>query len=72
MRLFAFGRSRPGEPQDLIIEIEGVRLNLTLASRVKAERHALDRHADHRATMAALARDRHDDGSLDVLEQDRV
>jgi hypothetical protein len=72
MRLFAYGRQRPGAPADLIIEIEGARLNLTLASRVRAERHARARIHDARDTMAATVRDRDAVGELDVLEQGRV
>lgn len=71
MRLFAWGHQRPGQPRDVVIEVEGVRLNITLAGRVKAAKHAIERHADHRDTVAAAVRDRNSDGSMDYLEQGR-
>jgi hypothetical protein len=72
MRLFAWGHQRPGQSTDVVIEVEGVRLNLTLAGRVKAAKHAQARHADHRDTVAAAVRDKHADGTMDWLESGRV
>lgn len=76
MKLFAFGHQRPGQPQDIIIEVNGVRKNLTLAARVTAEKHHQKVAAEERANFAAVSkpegRDRNEYGDLDFLEQSRV
>ena len=54
-----------------IVEAEGVRINMTLASRVRVAKYQQQRQADYRYTVAKAVRDRFPDGSMDWMEQGR-
>ena len=69
MAIVASGQTVTMPPE--IVEAEGVRINITLASRVRAAKHEQARQADHRDTVAAAVRDRFPDGSMDWMEQGR-